>query len=183
MSSAVGAGGLLRGVGSRVRRGVHNVALSAQTAGPLTKPRKIYLIGSLKNPALPDVGRKLREAGHEVFDDWHGSGPDADVYWREYEQSRGYNYVQALGRPLADVHFRLDLRWLNWADTRILLTPAGKSGHMELGWRLRPEDEAHILLHKEPEDWDLMYKLADRVWYTIASLIAHLALPRRIDAY
>ena len=35
---------------------------------------KIYLIGSLRNPSIPETAAKLRDAGHEVFDDWFSAG-------------------------------------------------------------------------------------------------------------
>jgi len=30
----------------------------------------IYLIGSLRNPAVPEVAQKMRAVGIDVFDDW-----------------------------------------------------------------------------------------------------------------
>ena len=56
----------------------------------------IYLIGSLRNPRIPEIAEQLRNAGHEVFDDWYAAGPEADDYWQKYEQNRGHNYKQAL---------------------------------------------------------------------------------------
>ena len=41
---------------------------------------KIYTIGSLRNEKVPLIANALRDAGHEVFDDWYGAGPEADDY-------------------------------------------------------------------------------------------------------
>jgi len=39
---------------------------------------KLYLIGSLRNPRVPEVAEILRWNGHLVFDDWYAAGPEAD---------------------------------------------------------------------------------------------------------
>ena len=39
---------------------------------------RLYVIGSLRNPAVPQVAKRLREAGFLVFDDWYAAGPEAD---------------------------------------------------------------------------------------------------------
>ena len=58
--------------------------------------RKIYLIGSLRNPDIQDHAEFFREAGHEVFDDWYAAGEKADDAWQAYEQTRGRAYYQAI---------------------------------------------------------------------------------------
>lgn len=40
---------------------------------------KVYVIGSLRNPRIPEIANELREKlGCEVFDDWHAAGPHGD---------------------------------------------------------------------------------------------------------
>ena len=56
----------------------------------------IYLIGSLRNPEVPVLGRRLREVGFDVFDDWFAAGPIADDSWQDYEKGRGRSYNDAL---------------------------------------------------------------------------------------
>lgn len=137
-------------------------------------PRKIYLIGSLRNPRLPSLGDRMRSWGHAVFDNWHGAGPEADRHWQQYEQDRGWTYVEALRQPLAEHNFAFDARWLAWADTGVLLYPAGKSAHLELGWMAGQGQETFILLDKEPEEWDLMLKFATAVFMDEGSLMEAL---------
>ena len=135
----------------------------------------IYVIGSLRNDAIQAIGRRLREAGHDVFDDWHGAGPDADHYWQEYEQARGRTYKEALTAPIADHNFEFDLAWLEWADVGVLVMPAGKSGHLELGWLSGKGKRCIIYMPDgEPERWDLMYKFAEAVCYSVDEVIAAL---------
>ena len=70
---------------------------------------KIYLIGSLRDKRIPEIGNELREkTGHEVFDDWFAPGPRADDHWKEYESSRGRSYKQALSGFAASHIFAFD---------------------------------------------------------------------------
>ncbi len=119
----------------------------------------IYLIGSLRNPVVPKVGNILRAEGFEVFDDWYAVGPEADDKWREYEQARGRTYPEALQGHAARNTFTFDKRHLDQADIAVLVAPAGKSGHMELGYVLGTGRPGYILLD-DPERWDVMYQFA-----------------------
>jgi hypothetical protein len=136
---------------------------------------KIYLIGSLKNPKLPWLGNDLRKLGFDVFDDWHGAGPDADTCWRKYELTRGRHYAEALRGEAAENIFNFDLRHLESANVVILLLPAGKSGHLEFGFALGREKRGYVLFDTVPDTWDLMYKFADEVFFHPDALFAALA--------
>jgi hypothetical protein len=62
--------------------------------------KSVYVIGSLRNAAIPVIAEDIRErTGFHVFDDWFSAGPEADDFWKRYEQEeRGHTYLQALGR-------------------------------------------------------------------------------------
>jgi hypothetical protein len=126
----------------------------------------IYLVGSLKHPIVPIVARRLRAEGHDVFDDWHGCGPEADLHWRNYERNRGHKFIEALYQPLATHAFEFDRVNMEARDVGILVFPAGKSGHIELGhFIFTPGKRGYILLRDEdPADWDLMYRFATGVF-------------------
>jgi hypothetical protein len=121
----------------------------------------IYLIGSLRNPAVPYLGATLRTIGFDVFDDWHGAGPEADDKWKEYEETRGRSYSK---------------KHLDMADIAVLVLPAGKSGHLELGYMCGQEDKKAFILFPdgEPERWDVMYQFADGVYFDTEHLVGHL---------
>lgn len=125
--------------------------------------RYIYLIGSLRNPAVPQFAKELREDGHEVFDDWYAAGPEADDYWQRYEQAKGHDYRQALNGYAANHVFEYDRSHLDRCGTGVLVLPAGKSGHLELGYMIGQGKPAYILLDKEPERFDVMYRFATGV--------------------
>lgn len=141
---------------------------------------RIYLIGSLRNPEIPALAARMRENGHEVFDDWFAAGPEADDYWQKYEQSRGHTYAQGLAGYAANHVFEFDKHHLDRAHAGVLLLPAGKSGHLELGYLIGQGKPCYILLPKEPERWDVMYRFATGVFTEEADLhhALHLQSPR-----
>jgi hypothetical protein len=134
----------------------------------------IYLIGSLRNPAIPDISNQIREAGFDVFDDWFAAGPEADDYWQKYEMGRGRAYDAALQGYAARNVFAFDHRHLERCSTVVLALPAGKSGHMEFGWCLGLGKKGYILLDGSPERWDVMYQFATGVFFNTAYLIEQL---------
>lgn len=115
----------------------------------------LYLIGSLRNPEVTKIGQVIRERGHEVFDDWFAAGPEADDKWKEYEQSRGRSYTEALQGHAARHVFDFDLHHLERCDGAVLVLPAGKSGHLELGYMVGRGKKCFILLDN-PDRWDVM---------------------------
>lgn len=135
----------------------------------------IYLIGSLRNPEVPKIAGLLREAGHEVFDDWYAAGPEADDKWRDYEKGRGRFYIEALDGLAARHVFEFDQKHLMSAESGVLVLPAGKSAHLELGWLLGNGKRAYVLVDS-PDRWDVMYKFATGVYDKLDDLI--LALGR-----
>ena len=140
---------------------------------------KIYVIGSLRNPKIPEVANKLREAGHEVFDDWFAAGPEADDYWQKYEQNRGHNYKEGLQGYAANHVYSFDKFHLDRCDVALLVLPAGKSGHLELGYTLGRGKKGYILFDEQmPDRWDVMYLFADGVFFKLEDLISELNVKR-----
>lgn len=133
----------------------------------------IYLIGSLRNPEVPLIANSLRAEGHEVFDDWFAAGPEADDKWRDYEKSRGHSYLEALHGYAARNVFAFDKCHLQRASRVVLVLPAGKSGHLELGWALGRGIPGYILLDS-PDRWDVMYQFATAVVTSVEELIKEL---------
>lgn len=134
----------------------------------------IYLIGSLRNSEVPKIALELRLAGFEVFDEWYAAGEKADDAWRDYEKGRGFTYEQAIRESLAAAHvFEFDYRHITRADAAILVLPAGKSGHLELGWVAGRGKPTYILLDS-PDRWDVMYKFATLVTTDLNEIIGDM---------
>lgn len=136
--------------------------------------KQIYLIGSLRNPEVPKVGDEIRRLGINVFDDWFAGGPIADDSWQDYEKGRGRSYRQALHGPAARNVFDFDHRNLLASDAAILVLPAGKSGHLELGYMSGKGKYTAILFPEEPERWDVMYQFANDVWFSKEEMLEAL---------
>lgn len=137
----------------------------------------IYVIGSLRNPKIPEIASKLRTAGHEVFDDWYAAGPEADDFWRTYERAKGNNYKQGLEGYAAKHVYSFDKHHLDRNDIAVLALPAGKSGHLELGYMIGKGKPGYILFddkNLDPDRWDVMYQFATDVFFDIEALIEAL---------
>jgi nucleoside 2-deoxyribosyltransferase len=138
---------------------------------------KVYLIGSLRNPQIPLLAEHIRADKHpadEVFDDWYAAGPEADDKWMEYEKSRGHTFIQALDGHAATHVYEFDKKHLDSCDVAVMVMPAGKSAHLELGYCAGKGKRTIILMDGEPERFDVMYNFADHVvtsWKDLLSLL------------
>lgn len=131
----------------------------------------IYVAGALQNSRVPEVASALREHGYEAWDEWHGAGPHADDHWRDYEVARGHTYAEALGGIGAQNTFLFDLAHLDLADYLVLVMPAGRSSHLELGYFLGKDKPAFILLDSEPERFEVMPNFATAVCSSVSELL------------
>lgn len=131
----------------------------------------IYVAGSLRNPKIPGIARDLAKAtGHRVFSDWFAAGPEADDHWKYYyeamapkDMSAAEKYKWALEQPASINTFNFDERHIKSSDLMVLVLPAGKSGHLELGWFLGQNRPGIILLDDTDVRWDVMYQYATGV--------------------
>lgn len=136
--------------------------------------KKIYLIGSLRNPKIPELASKIRGLQYKVFDDWYAAGPEADDIWMAYEKNRGRTYVESLNSIFAEHVFDFDYWHLMEADIGVLVMPAGKSGHLELGFLCGRQKPTYVLFDKEPERYDFMYRFCTDVFMNEDDLLLKL---------
>ena len=134
----------------------------------------IYLIGSLRDDKVPAVAGALRREGADVFDDWYAAGPHADDEWRDYEKGRGHTFRQGLAGEAAKNVYSFDRRNLSRADAAVLVAPAGKSAHLELGWMAGQGKPTFVLLSDDPERWDVMYQFCTDVFEDVHQLLEEL---------
>lgn len=121
---------------------------------------KVYLIGSLRHPGIPELAEKIeKEVGCEVFADWYAAGERADDAWQDYCNRRGLDYVEALNTPASWHVYDFDYKHLMSSDVGVLVMPAGKSGHLELGYMAGKGKRCYILFNEVPERYDQMYHL------------------------
>jgi len=139
--------------------------------------KSIYLIGSLRNPAVPETANLIEEVGFEAFDSWFSPGPDADEYWKKYETARGRTYAEALKHYAGGHIFEFDKFHIDRCDIGLMVMPAGRSGHLELGYMLGQGKPGFILFDEEPKKWDVMTQFATDVFFNKENLLIELAKP------
>jgi hypothetical protein len=139
----------------------------------------IYLIGSLRNDLIPKIANELEAAGLEVFSDWFAGGREADDEWMRYEKARGRTHRQALEGYNAAHVFDYDKRHLDRADAGVLVMPAGKSGHLEMGYLVGCKKPTAILFTEEPDRWDIMHLFATYHCWSIDELVETMALHQK----
>lgn len=137
--------------------------------------KSIYVIGSMRNPRVPEVAKSLRGVGIDAYDDWHSSGPESDDRWQAYEKARGRTYREALAGFHAQNVFELDKRHLDRCDACVLVAPSGKSGHLELGYMIGRGKPGYILLDGEPERFDVMSLFATKIFVSVDEMLAEFA--------
>lgn len=131
----------------------------------VNKKPMIYLIGSLRNPEIIPISNYLRGLGFDPFDDWHSAGPEADDFWLKDQKEKGLTYKEALAGPAAQHVFHFDKKHLDMSNFGILVMPAGKSGHIELGYLAGKGKDTYVLFQDEPERWDVMYNFTNGIFF------------------
>lgn len=140
------------------------------------KKKYVYLIGSLANESIPLVGNEFRKQGYVVYDHWWGAGKEADKSWQEYSKIKGLTYKEALKDVGAQTVFHFDRSRIEMSDICILVMPAGKSGHLELGYAAGLNKKTYILYEGEPDRYDVMPQFAKNgVFYKLEDLLSALA--------
>jgi hypothetical protein len=135
---------------------------------------KLYLIGSLRNPEVPLLANRIQDLGFDVFSDWYAAGERADDCWQDYETVRGRSYAEALRGYAARHVFDFDHHHLDTSDAAVLLLPAGKSGHLELGYIRGQGKPGYVLFDAVPDRWDVLYQLATDVFFEQEALLGAL---------
>jgi hypothetical protein len=138
------------------------------------KINSIYVIGSLRNPEIPQFANEIQALGIEAFADWFSPGEAADDKWKEYSKARGLTYAQALESYGAKNIFAFDAFHLNRCDAAVILMPAGRSGHLELGWVRGQKKPGFIVFNEEPERYDVMVQFATKVFFSREEFFEYL---------
>lgn len=145
------------------------------------KRRCVYVIGALANPMVPEIANRLDREGYEAFADWYSPGEEADLKWQAYEYKRGRTYREAINGYHARHVFEFDKFHLDRCDAGVLVLPAGKSGHLELGYLVGKNKRTFVLFDQEPRKFDVMYRFVDVVVFSVGELVValkHVTWPR-----
>lgn len=132
---------------------------------------RIYIASSWKNEAAcRGVASRLRDQGHKVdcfCDPWAGRYV---FHWTELvekqEDLAKYDAVNFLADSRVQRAFLEDKKWLDWADTVLLILPCGRSAHLEAGYGKGSGKRLFIYGDFVKGEFDVMYGFADGLFRT-----------------
>jgi nucleoside 2-deoxyribosyltransferase len=137
----------------------------------------IYVASSWRNDYQPEVVKRLKAEGHEVYDfknpsetrhGFHWS--EVDHNWQEWTPEQLRASLQT--SPIAQEGFDSDWNAMKAADACVMVMPCGRSAHLEAGYFIGANKPCIILLTKsEPE---LMYKMATAICLDMDEVVAEL---------
>ena len=140
---------------------------------------KVYVASSSwRNEKQADVVQALRQAEHEVYDFKNPEANDSGFHWTEidphWKNWTSEEFIEHLNtNQIADRGFHKDMKALDWADACVLVTPCGRSAHLELGYAIGKRKMTVILVSDgEPE---LMYLMADFLTVDISEVLDFLS--------
>lgn len=140
---------------------------------------KIYVASSWRNNFQPEVVHALKVQQFDVYD-FRNPPKQTDFSWsmvdEDWHSWSTHDYLAALDDPVSRAGFAAEYEALEWCDVCVLVLPAGRSAHLELGWCAGKGKPTCIFLTEhwevQPavERMELMYLLADRIASTYSEL-------------
>lgn len=128
---------------------------------------KIYIATSWKNNVNAIiVGNLLKSYDHYVYIFCDPMEPAAQISLklRKDDKTKLWDSWNALRTSEVKEIFESDFQQLKECDLVLLLTPSGKSAHMEAGYAVGAGKALVILDHPVLGEWDAMYCMADAVF-------------------
>lgn len=128
----------------------------------------IYVASSWRTPTHDAVVDALRAAGHAVYnyrdDGFHVGMENAEASYSEMQT--------ALARAECWDKFIQDEVKLEWADTLVLVLPAGRSAHTEFGSMCGRGKRTVIIW--SPSESELLHLMADQIVPDVEAVVAYL---------
>lgn len=146
----------------------------------------IYVASSWRNETQPHMVAALRAFGHSVYDFRQPNVNNDGFHWSEVIPSytkgsqmliSAEDYLLALDHDRAIEGFNLDHEAMNACDTCVLLLPCGASAHLEAGWFSNDPDRRLAIFIPPAVQPELMYKMADGIFWKIEDLLEWLGEP------
>lgn len=135
---------------------------------------RIYVASSWRNEYYPEVVKKLRDSGFDVYDFRNPPSGDEGFHWCNVSDKwldwTPEEYRDNLMHPLAERQFGNDIKAMESCDICVIVLPCGRSAHTEAGWFAGKGKKviAYIPIKQEPE---LMYKLFDGIAVSLNELV------------
>jgi len=127
---------------------------------------RIYIASSWKNQKLVlALAEKLESEGFEVDAFCRATDKRYSFHWSEFVDDEiellKYDAFSFINDPKVQRAFREDKKWLDWADTVVMLLPCGKSSHLEAGYAKGCGKYLYIYGYFPKGEFDVMYGFAD----------------------
>jgi len=132
---------------------------------------KIYIASSWKNQkAVLRLANGLENFGFEVDAFCRSTDKRFAFHWSEMVDNeidlQKYDALSFLDDLKVQRAYQEDKKWLDWADTVIMLMPCGHSSHLEGGYG-KGQGKRLFLFGEFPKgEFDVMYALADGLFRT-----------------
>lgn len=132
---------------------------------------KIYLASSWSNAeTVRALARYLEEEGFEVDAFCRATDQRFSFHWSEFvdteEELQQYDALSFLSDHRVQRAFEEDKRWLDWADTVVMVMPCGRSSHLEAGYGKGQGKRLFIYGEFVKGEFDVMYGFADGLYRT-----------------
>jgi hypothetical protein len=133
--------------------------------------RKIYLASSWKNADLVrNIAKYLEKHGFEVDAFCCSTDSRYSFHWSESvdteEKLLEYDALSFWGDERVRRAFREDKKWLDWADTVVMVMPCGRSSHLEGGYGKGQGKRLFMYGEFAKGEFDVMYGFADGLFRT-----------------
>ena len=129
---------------------------------------KIYVASSWKNPYVSSILTLLRRLRHEVYD-FKASGPFNWVATEDYEIWTPTHCREQLDKPEPSIAFNLDMNALKQCEALLLVSPCGRSAHLEAGYAVAAGKITAAFI-PETQKPELMYKMFNDVLVSMSEL-------------
>lgn len=132
---------------------------------------RIYLASSWKNAvAVRGIAAYLEEYGFKVDAFCRSTDQRYSFHWSEFvdteEALQQYDALSFLDDPRVRRAFDEDKRWLDWADTVVMVMPCGRSSHLEAGYAVGQRKRLFIYGDFAKGEFDVMYGFANGLFRT-----------------
>ena len=134
---------------------------------------KIYVASSWRNTYQPEVVRRLREVGHEVYDFKDSEGfhwSEVDPEWQKWTPEE---YLNGLNHACSERGFNRDMKALMECDVCVYVMPCGVSASLEMGWACGAGKRTFVYV-PELREPDLMVKMAELVTNDLEDIVVYL---------
>ena len=134
---------------------------------------KIYLASSWKmQKTVLEMSMILKKEGHEVDAFCDPSDNRVSFNWEELTDImkdekmdlEKMNAIDMMKHWRVEEAFQEDKKFIDWADTLIMLMPCGRSSHIEAGYAKGTGKKLYIVGGFEKGEFDTMYGFADGMY-------------------